>query len=304
MKDIWNDLHTLRPGIALRVPDAKECGRIEASSGTTSALPSECGYESGAIIPAGVWQNLSSSNRRILCEGGVNSGDIAEVRLVTVHSEVLAPFQELRQCAIQCGVDEVRRLVGHPSFRRPMLSLAKFARNQFNLRIPVDSDQILGGIRVNMPNLRTVTVSPHSGKFVGLHVDNWSQLPLPQRHLGPARICVNLGGESRYFLFVNLPVVQILAAECTAPNRANRTTSAIAHGARPIFEPGLSCTAVGRALMRASPRYPVIRLRIDPGEAYIAPTENLIHDGSSVQTRTADLALSIRENESLLVTTS
>jgi hypothetical protein len=30
---------------------------------------------------------------------------------------------------------------------------------------------------VNAANLRTVTVHPQTGKFVDLHVDNWSLLP-------------------------------------------------------------------------------------------------------------------------------
>ena len=43
--------------------------------------------------------------------------------------------------------------------------------------------------------------------------------------------------------------------------------------------------------MRAFPDYPVVRLTIRPGEAYIAPTENLIHDGSTLGMTSPDLAL-------------
>jgi hypothetical protein len=40
--------------------------------------------------------------------------------------------------------------------------------------------------------------------------------------------------------------------------------------------------------------YPVLRLRIQPGEAYIAPTENVVHDGSSMEMSVADISLSLR----------
>ena len=43
--------------------------------------------------------------------------------------------------------------------------------------------------------------------------------------------------------------------------------------------------------MRSCPNYPVARLRIDPGEAYILPTDNLIHDASTEGTRCPDITL-------------
>ena len=40
-------------------------------------------------------------------------------------------------------------------------------------------------------------------------------------------------------------------------------------------------TAVGRQFFRLHQRQVIVRLRVDPGEAYIAPTENVFHDGST-----------------------
>ncbi|WP_145832119.1 hypothetical protein [Bradyrhizobium huanghuaihaiense] len=45
---------------------------------------------------------------------------------------------------------------------------------------------------------------------------------------------------------------------------------------------------------------PVIRCRLSPGEAYIAPTENLIHDASSEGEKTADVNFTIRGEIELL----
>ena len=40
--------------------------------------------------------------------------------------------------------------------------------------------------------------------------------------------------------------------------------------------------------------YPVIRIKLNPGEAYIAPTDNIIHDGSSLGQLRHDMNLTIR----------
>jgi hypothetical protein len=48
---------------------------------------------------------------------------------------------------------------------------------------------------------------------------------------------------------------------------------------------------VGHDFMRSFPGYPVLRVRIRPREAYIAPTDNLIHDGSSVGKNYPDIAV-------------
>ena len=39
---------------------------------------------------------------------------------------------------------------------------------------------------------------------------------------------------------------------------------------------------------------PIIRCRLAPGEAYVAPTENLVHDGSSVGQSDIDEQFTIR----------
>jgi hypothetical protein len=48
---------------------------------------------------------------------------------------------------------------------------------------------------------------------------------------------------------------------------------------------------VGHRFMKKFPDYPVVRLRIDPGEAYILPTDNLIHDASTEEKQFPDITL-------------
>jgi hypothetical protein len=117
----------------------------------------------------------------------------------------------------------------------------------------------------------------HRQKRVGLHADHWDGLPLRHRHRARNRICLNLGREPRYLLFINLPMMDLFHA---AGLRDPEDIYADFRGLR-----------LGERFSQLRPEYPVIRLRIDPGEAYVLPTDNLIHDGSTEGSRYTDITL-------------
>jgi hypothetical protein len=119
-----------------------------------------------------------------------------------------------------------------------------------------------------MAGLTTTTIDWNVERYIGLHVDNWDSEPLETRDRAKTRICVNVGKAARYFLYLPISVFEI-------------TTSL----AREIAESGIAApdyAAMGRLFMTRFPDFPVIRCRLDPNEAYIAPTENLVHDGLSI----------------------
>jgi hypothetical protein len=144
------------------------------------------------------------------------------------------------------------------------------------------------GFVVREDHFETVTVNSSTGLRVGLHVDNWSGLEQGHRDKAPIRICANFGWSDRFLLFVDTPldfllnerIEEFLPWQATlGPNEANRIT-------RP--------TLLAREFLKAFPRYPIFRLRIKPGEAYLAPTENIIHDGSTIIGSGLDIACHIR----------
>src|SRR3954469_24991527 len=55
-----------------------------------------------------------------------------------------------------------------------------------------------------------------------------------------------------------------------------------------LIVPRRDVTLLGQLFMQRFPEVSVARCRIAPGVAYIAPTENLVHDGSSEGQRHAD----------------
>jgi predicted Zn-dependent protease with MMP-like domain len=140
----------------------------------------------------------------------------------------------------------------------------------------------MGGLPLSMGpgNHDTLTKDRHaadSQKFIGLHLDSWDKQPLRLRHRSRNRLCINLGREARYSLFVNLPLMQMFA------HLGLRDPEDIYADFRGL--------ALGHRFMMARPEYPAVRLRIEPGEAYILPTDNLIHDGSTTGTAHPDITM-------------
>jgi hypothetical protein len=86
----------------------------------------------------------------------------------------------------------------------------------------------------------------------------------------------NLGNDVRYFLFIDLPVRQLLSAA----NALHSEGSRVRQDKLRVRDRTFAGTVTGRAFMASSLMYPVVRVKVYPGEAYIAPTEDIIHDDS------------------------
>src|SRR5205807_3464882 len=128
---------------------------------------------------------------------------------------------------------------------------------------------------VNRSGYIPITGDKFDARRIGLHLDGWSELPADQRSDAPNRLCVNLGDEARRLLFINLPLRQLMAHLMAAGSNLQ----------------GSGPTDIGRLFMRTFPSYPVVSVEVHPGEAYIAPTEDVIHDGASDRMKAADVTL-------------
>ena len=116
------------------------------------------------------------------------------------------------------------------------------------------------------------------GKFVGLHVDDWDNDPIEQRRSSRNRISINLGTESRDFIFCPIDVLEM---QGHLRNSGTLTTSDTA-------------SSSARKYLRLNPQTPLLRCQIPPGWAYIAPTENCIHDGSTSDQTSSDMTFVVR----------
>ncbi|MEV5505550.1 hypothetical protein [Streptomyces orinoci] len=109
----------------------------------------------------------------------------------------------------------------------------------------------------------TTTEDAAKGRRLGLHVDNWDRLRHGARHIGRRRLCLNLGPGPRYLLIGDRTVEEICEALYEDVSQRYPHTDDI----RRYVEQGQELRS--------------LRIRLEPGEGYIAPTELLPHDGST-----------------------
>ncbi|MEU2852391.1 hypothetical protein AB0K71_10855 [Streptomyces syringium] len=108
------------------------------------------------------------------------------------------------------------------------------------------------------------TTDNQSGRRIGLHLDNWDRLPYSAKDSARRRLCLNLGPGTRYLLLCPLDA-QALGRAVHPDDYADRHPH----------------TDDLRAYVAAGNRLQCLRIRLDPGDGYIAPTEYLPHDGST-----------------------
>lgn len=120
------------------------------------------------------------------------------------------------------------------------------------------------GQALSRPGMRTTTGDYGDGGLIGLHLDNWDKLPYDRKASGRRRLALNLGPGDRY---VVLGTVDAQAA-CRAVHPGS-------------YQRRYPHTDDCRLYVAAGHPVRCVRIRLAPGEGYIAPTEYLLHDGST-----------------------
>ena len=113
----------------------------------------------------------------------------------------------------------------------------------------------------NLGGQRTSTVDQQVGTRNGIHLDNFDRLPISERRSSRRRLAVNLGPGHRYVIVATIDICDISAQHRIAGEypRTGDVREYVRQGG------SLSC----------------VRIRLEPGEGYIAPTELVPHDGST-----------------------
>ncbi len=251
---------------------------LQISSGIARASTQypDLPYKAHAFVPKPPWRALSPSQRRILV-GGNGRLRTGWIRVVRLPDSLFDRFEPLRAAAAHITQrGELRRLLDDP---RCQEAIEYASRQMADFRRSGTRALDAVGVFSNPPGLPTATLYDRSG-LNGLHIDSWYADPFDRRELSPGRMSINLGREARYFLYINLSFTQILEALrargfCYGP------------GSRMTLEPR-------NAFMQLYPDYAVVKVRIRPGEAYVAPTENLLHDASTQGKTQFDIHLSAR----------
>jgi hypothetical protein len=243
--------------------------RIFVSDGTCPPVGSlASAYLEGALVPKQPWRNPSGDEiEKLFVKSPPPFGRGVGILKLLGPSELASAQAQIRSLGLMSSADP--RAIEHiiPSTVISLLK-QKCAQADVTRFMGVHRDE---GLR------ETVSINKAFNKYVGLHVDVWESRPIEDRHNSSNRVCVNLGPVPRHFLFVNLTLAQM---------RLSLKDE--------IFGSDLGAVGeISKRFLINNPHYPVVRIRIDPGDAYVAPTENILHDGSTFDCERAPFHLNL-----------
>ena len=140
-------------------------------------------------------------------------------------------------------------------------------------------------VLTNVPNIETTahnvfdSVKGHKVEdinYIGIHNDSMRKMSVFTAHKLENRISINIGAEPRYFLFVNLSIIQVynmLLREAKLPKDE------------------VNLFNLRRLFFEHFPDYPVVRVKLNPYQYYIAPTFNCFHDGATTGNKKLDITI-------------
>jgi hypothetical protein len=262
----------LKPGLKIYFGNAPiTSDRLRINDGTIEVNPDLYPqYAHPAFIPKLPWRHLTDTETELMTTH-INSDDVSQtIGIVKFPEAVIDRVQNL----IKWGETEYgssvtsSQIIAHAEYDSARAQIEEYIFQFYS----IDSDfDCLGLIRCDI-DLPTTTINgieflPEK-LFAGLHLDSWDYRPFRLRHLARNRICINLGREVRYFLLINRTLHQIFDdLNLVDPDDIYQDYRGV---------------RLSLKFLRTLADYPVIRLAVYPGEAYIAPTENFIHDATSI----------------------
>lgn len=240
--------------------------RLRINSG--SVLINSNSYFDPAYVPKQDWRPLTNDELEIVTRAKESPLGAERVLLGRIPESVEKHFIWFKRSILAYNdIELVRRIFLTPAFVS--------GRNLFSgwLRDCLGKNylSILGNFCSN-PGLVSTSVGANE-KYVGLHIDSWIHGDVSSRKTGfPMRICLNLGPESRKLQMLNISVRDIL-----------RTLSddSLTHESEDV-------NCVCHEFLSTHTSYPLLEIEIKPGEFYIAPTEFMIHDATTIGKKYVD----------------
>lgn len=233
-------------------------------------------YIDEAYIPKRDWKSLNKEEKRVL----------------NPHSN-LKDYNHIYLGELPQKAKELFRKIDFSNCKNREDVMACFAKDQgLTMALNTELNNFLSSISnnkpfhlhcitTNLPNVEMVacdiTRLPENftieeKKYMGLHNDGTQYMTLHTTHKFGNRICINIGTETRYFLYMNLSMIQVY-------NLLKKKTD--------ISK--LTVYNVAETFFKHYPDYPVIKIKQEPYQYYIAPTDNCFHDGSTLGNKELDI---------------
>jgi len=235
----------------------------------------DIGYFRSSFIPKHSWNEIDTEMYNFILSNEKNSCSLKNIVDVLNLELLLKPYLiEFHHSLIRNkyidNLSQVEKFVDSKEFNILTGEINNFIIDELHKNVKRKF------LAVNEVNQITTTVDyADSKKKVGLHLDNWCKYDFKNRKESPTRICINLGNESRYLLLYNLSVLEMYSL--LSKNAKKKLTHV--------------SSEIGNFFMKENSNYPILRIEILPFEGYVAPTEMIIHDGSTIGQSFIDLCL-------------
>lgn len=233
-------------------------------------------YEDDAYVVKRDWRGLAAGEIKYLQANG-HRNDYNTVYLGELPEELKNDFRRLDLVTATSRDEVLEKLKQNAEATKKLnASITSFLQ-------PISDNKpfhfhCLG---INFPNIEMVacnttglpeTYHPKDVQYMGLHNDGTAKMTIHTAHKFGNRISINLGKETRSFLFVNLSMIQAL-------NMLKKKTDI----------KKVHIGNIPQMFFKHFPDYPVIRVQQKPYQYYIAATDNCFHDGSTLGTSTLDI---------------
>lgn len=248
-------------------------GTMIAKGTASNGIP----YRDNAFKPVKPWRDANEEERELLLgqEGDEEPDLNSIINIIKLPDHVIEELQEfkLQNINSKFKFNHYRDLYG------AKLNQSIGHINQYLKTLLVENQPVPpASFTFNQPNLETVTVYLKFNSLGGLHIDNFDGFSLGETEQAGRRLCINLGVEVRHLLYVNQPVNAMIEWMKTKKTVVKE----------------YSQWHLYKDFMTYFSEYPVVKIPIQPYEAYIAPTENMIHEGCTEGTTHYDVSLSYR----------
>ena len=254
--------------------------RLWVSDGTTEAVGKidDYEYEPLARKPKPDWRKPTTDEFKLLSTSDKREDAAKTIGLVSLPMDIRADIVSL-------GIPEVKSYAEIMQIRKrsPLEYLETMDKiyafkSQF-LKKEEGYHKI--DVNVKMRQRETLTIDLKKHYLTGLHFDAWEFQTMDKAQSATNRICLNLGKKDRYFVFLNLTLKSVYEAVQSDINID--------------ISKEYDKDPLAQQFLTIHPEYPVVKVKVKPFEGYIAPTENIIHDGSSMDMYSSDDEEDIRD---------
>ncbi|UZT97801.1 hypothetical protein ODZ84_21945 [Chryseobacterium fluminis] len=254
------------------IQDIKDQISINSGVGPVTNSNSEIEYYSNAYLPTMDWRGLTDSEYRKISTADAGSKIFNTLGVGAIPEQLKDLFEKLNLNDCESLFDVPKKFQENETLTKQINELTNVFLDEKSLQRNYKFHRIAR----SLPDMQSTTfhhLGQNKFKYTGLHIDKSSFFTPHTAYKSGNRISINISTESRYLYFINLTLRQIYGE--VQKKYAEKITS----------------DNIVEQFFNHYPGYPVLKLEIKPYQYYIAPTDNFIHDGTTLGNKGFDVTM-------------